>query len=469
MKTLTQLLQRAAALAILVLFTQLLPDDLNLLSLKFMGIVHSSALNPIFRLLTKIFSFGILNFIIAMFFIHNVIMKPRFVRNIDFAMFYFLSVAINSYFGILFTELSPFMRAIIINDADVTIYDCDTDFGMPSSHLFMVTAVYYMYKVRYFEKRKTIDQDPHDPSNQVPESDDITQIIAHNPRLKVIGPNDMSYIQFTIISMMYIGATALCRYMAASNFILQLAVGFCLSLLWSYVYFTYLSKPLQLLIYGLFISNQSAIQPLIFVNRSISLMLAMLIVLASIRSFFVNQNETDKLEQKIASSCNGYFSYGVQNIYESLGALIPLIMINMFTLNNASARYDKLITITYFDLHRGDKMIRSALFTISIIIIYLFKWGFNYIVHEMTGNKHYGIIHIAFHVLCCMILAYYYGNLLPLILLNNDILIQGDVPFTSSRESMAMRVDLKDYRNSDNYANERASDDIVEAGDKTVI
>ena len=443
MKTLTQLLQRTAALAIFVFTLQLVVRRLESSSLKLMAVFHTSALNPIFRLATKLFSFAVLNLIIATFFVHNYVVRPRFVRNVDFAMFFCLTLSMGSFFGALFGELRPYIQAVLTGNKEISIYDCEMGFGMPADHLFIVGAVYYMYRVRYFEERKSIDEDPSDPSNYAEYDDDVNgRMRAHKSVFKRSGPMELPYMQFTIVSWMYIAGTIVCRYIAASSFITQSVLSVSLSLLWSHVYFTYLSKPLQYLIYNLFVSSSDAAKPLRFVNRSIVGLLIVQLVLSATRSFFFNAKDAQKLSKQLAASCNPYFRFTMYDIYNSLYVIIPLLMINLFASVTDPGQYDIPVEGTYFDLHRGDKAIRAGLFITPLIAVYMLKWGFDYVLFELTGSRKYGGLHFMFHVMCCTALAYYYAIVLPSVMLKNGILIKGDIPFSSNRESIAFKKDV---------------------------
>lgn len=42
----------------------------------------------------------------------------------------------------------------------IKIFDCETDFGMPSAHMFFTISLFYMYKIHFFCKNTDFEFTP---------------------------------------------------------------------------------------------------------------------------------------------------------------------------------------------------------------------------------------------------------------------------------------------------------------------
>ena len=239
-------LQLLFAVIMLILVLQLEIDALSNIAAELLELLHGSFMLGAIRLITKTISYLFLGVIIVVFIVQCYIVNPNVIENNVGLTFFILSLVLNNWLKLLFGELRPFMYARLHGMDDVEIIDCETDFGMPSGHVFLVVSLYYLFKETFFrEKRSVIEKE----MQEINEDHHLFTQYFFNVQEQEVRYTDCQYKvrgramklgTFKALFISYIALVALCRYLAASHFVLQVFFGYLVAMLWSRFYFRYL-------------------------------------------------------------------------------------------------------------------------------------------------------------------------------------------------------------------------------------
>lgn len=429
MKTMYHILQPIASLAVIVFVLQLPVSDLHSFSVAIIEYLHDSVLNIPLRIVTKTISYLVLGCIILVFLVHNFIIKPKFARSMDYIMFLCSAIGLNCFLKVLFGEIRPFMY-VLMRKKESENFDCETDFGMPSGHLFLATCVYYMYRIRYFSNRPCPGEDGSALHIDLFDSEIETDfMVPYESKIKQEGPMELSYHSFNLLSGFYLFILAISRYVAGSHFILQVLFGFLFGFLYSYIYFRYFSMFYQKLVYSIYIDPPSRNLTLKAINRLFLTLLLIEAILVVCKMKLNNTKEVGMLEDLLTDACGFGFHLGLKNFHDSLNIFTPLIGLNMINLMDLSKRMPRTSEITYFDLKRTDKIVRFVFFLGPFLVVYLIKWSFDSMVFIITGEKMYSSISIVVQLISCVFMGYYYAILLPLLLYKTGLTLKKELPY----------------------------------------
>lgn len=182
---------------------------------------HSSALKPLLEQLNKLLSFAVPSLLAILFFGAAFVVKPNVVENTVTIIFVCSSFFLVSFVKILTAELRPFMLSKLQKLGAIHIFDCESDFGNPSTQVFVILVLYFLFKVAMFDAKRHIvlSKDP----NQEYEDENYLQNFFTFDRNYFILSEYCPFYQFKIplslfntVFIAYIVLVAFVRFLSGS-------------------------------------------------------------------------------------------------------------------------------------------------------------------------------------------------------------------------------------------------------------
>lgn len=427
MKTHIDLFTHLVSLGMLIFLFQIPIFDLSNWAVILLQMIQSSEYKDQMFLCTRIVSYGILFTLLGLFLIHNFVIKPNYLESTNYLVFLASTITINCWLKILFGETRPYMYALLSDKAIIEKVDCETDFGMPSGHLFVTTALYYVARVRYYETYKS---ESHRQSNIALEVNEgyfmrPEQIFIRVDRL-------IRYNTYNYLSIFYLVLLAICRYVAASHFIPQVIFGFLFGFAWSYIYFRYLATDLKLILYQLITKKGNTDVSLRKISGIFIIGSASSLGLVLCKLYLNNTVETTKLEKYLSDACGAGFHLGLRNFNDSFLGLVPLFMLYFYRLVDFRTRIPFYNAKTFIDLSFLRKVIRCILFCLPVALAIGLKYFFHYVISQIFSNVEYAIISLLAFIFICITLAFYYAAVQPLLLSKTGVLLSKEYIFADN-------------------------------------
>ena len=452
MKSSSDLFAHLVSLGMLIFLFQVPIFDLDNWGVMLLEMIQSSEYSETLFLITKIVSYMILCFLIGLFLIHNLVIKPNFIETSNYIVFLCSTITINSWQKILFGETRPYMYALLSDKAKLTMVDCETDFGMPSGHLFLTTALYYVVRVRYYE---TLKKESHNLSNLAL---NIREGYFLKPdKIYIKAGRTLSYNAYNYLSLFYILLVAICRYVAASHFLQQVVFGFIFGFVWSYIYFRYLSSDLKLIVYNLITKSKQAGNQLTTITLIFIAGTCLSFSLVLCKLYLNNTAETTKLEEYLTEACGPGFHLGLHNFSHSFLSIVSLVMLYSYKLVNIRSYILSPSAYNFGDLGFLRKLLRLFLFCIPIIIMIGLGYFFQYISSHFFTYEEYGIVSLVAFISTCTILAFHYAIVQPLLLYRFKVLLNKEFLFIKTQS-----LSLDSERSEDMHiCNDETDEDTV--------
>lgn len=139
-----------------IFLLQLTFVDSSKASIYFIEMVHSSPVIEVLMNINKLLSFAIPSLLAMVFFFTAFIVKPNIVDNTVTIIFVCSSFFLIGFVKIITAELRPFMLSKLANLGTIHIFDCESDFGNPSSQVMSCLVLYFLFKIIMYDDRRHI-------------------------------------------------------------------------------------------------------------------------------------------------------------------------------------------------------------------------------------------------------------------------------------------------------------------------
>ena len=118
-----------------------------------MAAIHDNEINHVLNTVTKFFSYIVIILIIFIWSIFQFVLYPNIVDSME-KIIYICSIFFLAALTKLWAaELRPFMLGLIIKDPiKMEVYDCESDYGNPSSLVMVTVCAYYLILALFAEK-----------------------------------------------------------------------------------------------------------------------------------------------------------------------------------------------------------------------------------------------------------------------------------------------------------------------------
>lgn len=448
MKNIFHFLHRITSVLLLIFLSEILFEPLSIGAVWIIQGIHQSPFNPFLIVFTKIISYGIVGVIAAFFVVHNLIIKPNYLRTFDFIVFLFFSLFLFSFLKSIFGELRPFMFSILEKYGTVYMYDCETDFGMPSGHVFMMTCFFFLFKMRYYTEEDEFFLDNTYERRMT--NKDYTYIKINEVVISSKSYFGMDYKLFKKGFSFYIFLVAVCRFIAASHFMNQVIFGCLCGCIWSKYYFAFISRPLKKMILDITFKRGSRQNSIKSINITFYSILTACTILVLTKLVFNNSEEIEVLEREIFNQCGLKFFLGLKNINDSFWGLLVLWMINLVNVVNLSKRIKVKPKKTFYQLSTVKRIIRILIICVPPGFIFLVKGTIDNMVVELIYKTRFDFLNMVNQIMMNLTLAFYLSILLPLLLYNTGVLLDSDFLFKEDFRSKSNKPDNKQINKNSN-------------------
>lgn len=451
MKKYVLILRIVLSLFILIFLSQIQYEQLSDISVNFLETIHKSILNPFIYIFTKIISYFILITIIVIYFIYTIIIKANIIDNATTLTFISWSVYIFCVLKMIFGELRPYMYALLYKRAEIEIYDCEPDFGMPSAHLFLATIFYYLFKKTFFCLDDEIQSTNFD-MDAFSARFEFEKVPSRYKKDGVLMFGAYFGIRpFNVLSFLYLILLALSRFFASSHYILQTVCGFIFGYYWAKIFFCYLNPKLRIFFADIIISpgSREKSTKLFYIIHLLFFALGLLIAL--FRNFFRNPLETEALTEILKNNCKTFFLLEFKNVYDSLILIIPMTFVFSYRNFNLSKIIDDSNkNIRFLDLLSSQKILRFLLLFFFAGIPYIAKTLLDYLIVSLYPTQNLNILNMLNSVLFYIIISIVLSLILPYLYFRNDSLLEFEYLTKEhfddniEKSDMSMISDIKD-------------------------
>lgn len=422
MKTFADLFSHLTSIALLVFLFQIPIFDLSDWGISILYKIQNSKYNYVFFAATKFISYHVLYSLVGLFFMHIVVIKPIFVETNNFVFFFCCSITVNCWLKILFGETRPYMYALLSHKLDIRNIGCETDFGMPSGHLFIATALYYMARVRYFV---TDVSKQHIFSNK--SHNCIETYCFKSETIKLRAEQRLRYYLFNFLSIFGFITLSISRYVAGAHFLPQVLFGFIFGFVWSHLYFKYISVTIRRFLYNLAtrkgdVDSYVAHFWVIYIYGCL-----IALALAICKLYLNNTVEFSLLEEYLLKACGPGLHLGLRNFQDSFLAVIPLFILVFHRTIGAGSQTQISCKKTFQNLTRTQQLLRLFIILTPPALIATINIRIKHHYRNNTIKSTYFIISLASMICCCVLIAFCYSILQPLFLYRFGLLLKGEL------------------------------------------
>jgi membrane-associated phospholipid phosphatase len=409
---------------------QLAHNPLSDFAVGIIGSIHKSSFNQFFIIFTKFISYAVLLTCLGLFLLQILYVSPHAVENASSITFLCLTIYLNSTLKLLFAEFRPYMWAVL-RKLEVQMYDCETDFGMPSGHVFLGVCFYYLLRMAIFEELEKLES----PRQVIDESRKsfVGHLIKFKDAKQKLGQAKFRFHVFEIkmhwfnfILLTYIILLAISRVLAASHYLSQVLFGFLTGFSWGWIFFTYLRQPLRGLVHEILAVPNSRPKTRRLINLTVLIMSLITTALYVIRQLLRNETERNLLVDFLKINCNSHMILENKNLQDSMLILLPVFMLNFYVIFPPR----KFISTTtearplFWSLNRENKLLRFVVLVLPMLFILIIKITIDKTIKQYYDHATvYDFINMAFFLL---MFAFLYSVVLPFIFNKLGILLRDE-------------------------------------------
>ena len=443
MKELTKISRMIIAIIVFIFITQILFERSSNFPLNIIESIHNTRLKDALVYISKIFSYLIISIFLVYFFMITFVVDPNIVDNTLNIIYICTSLFLAAYSKLLLAELRPFMYAYLTKSNKIWIFDCESDFGAPSNHIFYSVITYYLYKTRFFEKRYHVvlsEKRQDSSSNEFRKN--FFDLKKNDFVYKKDGWKIFNFFfplkLMNIIFFSFIGGLIFFRYIAGSHFFTQSFFSLILVFFWSHVFFVYLRLDIRRYIADIVTNPNTRLRSTKYFNFLIYLLIFHTFIMAICRSYFQNQAETDQLYHLISKKCDHFYTIENQSLKDSLILLFPIFLLNFYNfLNIGWTLKDKTKKNQRFrDLDTKKKGLRYLFFLSIAGLIFLLKISIDYIVIKNTVGNFFNGYNIFIYGIYMILLALFIGILYPYLMIKQEALLKYEFLYEEDFEIM---------------------------------
>ena len=423
---------RTVSLTIIILIfaMQIAYEPLSTFAVEIVGSIHQSAINQFLIVATKFISYVVLFGCMGLFLLQIFYVSPHAVENASSLTFLCLTIFINSALKLVFGEIRPYMLGIL-KDLNVTMYDCETDFGMPSGHVFFGVCFYYLLRMAIFEEMETIDI-PQEVANESRKSFVKSLVQPKTAKNRLDQAKFKFFIfeirmhVFNLVVITYVILLSISRVLAASHYILQVLFGFLAGFSWGWIYFTYLRQPLRSFVHEILAVPSARRKTRRMINLIAVVMFLLTIAIYLVRKIFRNEGEHLKIAIRLKLTCNRHIVLEDKNLLDSLLLWLPIFIFNMY----AVLPPKKFINATrslrpiFWELGKANKLLRFVVLLLPCLFVFLIKLFFDHVIK--TFYDHSTIFDYLSMIFILFLFAFLYSVLFPFILDRLGILLRNE-------------------------------------------
>lgn len=407
-------------------------------SFEAVSFLHSSAIGfPLF-VFFKAVNYVSLYGLVLVFLGHTIFVHPNWPNTLANITFFCISMALNSLLKLAFGEMRPFIRNLLGPNLKV-LNDCETDFGMPSGHLWFAVTLYQLYKVSFFEKMPEEGR-PRQPDAPLEFQDRQMQSLE----------SSMSFSLFNRLSFGYLFLLGVGRWGAGSHTVLQILVSLTLSLSLTNIFVAHHFRPLRSYFREMLVWPERKKASSFFALRVHAGLLGCISVLFVARTVLEDTAQQALLHERLFPVCGNCLVQQQKNLVEGMILFLPVFMIALLHSTRMSSRFNNYQRkqLHYFDLTRREKVLRLMIFVCLVIIPFFGKELIEYVtlwfVPESLALLFYGLIEVIalfLVALCIVVLA-------PIFLFEFSVLLKNEFVYIEDLQP------LPDPSQADDHAKE---------------
>lgn len=417
-------------IVLLIFATQIAYEPLSKFAVEIVGSIHESSLNQFLIIATKFISYAVLFGCMGLFVLQIFYVSPHAVENASSLTFLCLTIYLNSTLKLLFGEIRPYMFAIL-NKLPLDMYDCETDFGMPSGHVFVGVCFYYLLRMAIFEELEKLET-PQKVADESRKSF-VNNLVSLKATKQRLGQAKFRFFifeikmhMFNLVLLTYIILLAIARVLAASHYTFQVLFGFLTGFSWGWIYFAYLRQPLRSFVHEILAVPNARPKTRRLINLMSALMLAITLAFYLLRKLLRNEIERAVLANFLKVKCNSHMILEDKNLLDSMILLLPIFIFNIYALLplkkfiNAAPELRRV----FWDLSKADKLLRFLVFLLPTLFIFIIKVVLDHIIKRFYDYATiFDYLNMTFFLL---LLAFLYAVLLPLILDRLSLLLRNE-------------------------------------------
>jgi hypothetical protein len=423
---------RTVGLTILMLIfaTQIAFEPLSEFAIGIVGSIHKSSMNQFLIISTKFVSYAVLFGCLGLFVLQILYVAPHALENASSLTFLCMTIYLNSTLKLVFGELRPFMYSIL-KSLSVEMYDCETDFGMPSGHVFFGVCFYYLLRVAIFEEMENLDI-PQNVTNESRRSF-VRHLVNFTATKQKLGQARFRFFVFEIkkhtfnfVLITYIILLAIARVLAASHFTLQVLFGFMTGFSWGWIYFAYLRQPIRNFVHEILAVPSSRPKTRRLVNMITVVFLVITLILFFVRRLLRNEAQRAILAYFLKVKCHSHMILENKNLLDSMLILLPALIFNFYSLMPPKKFVNAPTDLRpeFWSLTKANKLLRFVVFMLPISLIVIVKVLLDKVIKSYyTYATILDYLNMAFFL---TLLAFLYAVLLPLILDRLNLLLKNE-------------------------------------------
>lgn len=431
------------SIIVFIFITQILFEQTSPFPLKIIEYIHDSPLKGSLIYISKVFSYLIIGLLLVFYFLYTFVVNPNVIDNTLSIIYICTTCFVCAYTKLILAELRPFMYAYLTKISKLWVFDCESDYGAPSTNIFYAVIVYYLFKTRFFERRYHIvlsEYRQDDRDNDFRSEFFEMEKNGYNYKeegCKIFG-SFFPLSLFNIIFYSYIGGLVFFRYVAGSHFLLQLICSLIMVFFWSNIFFCYLRLKIRKFIADIVTHPNTRLRTTKYFNLIIYLLIFHTLIMAFCRSYFQNQTETDSLYHLIRKKCDHFYTVENQSLKDSLILIFPIFLLNFYNFFNikSSLSNPQKKNQTYFDLDGKKKFFRYFFFLLFSGLTFLIKLSVDYIVIKNTESDFFNGYNMVIYGIFMILLAAFIGILFPYLMIKNDCLLKYELLYDEDFEKI---------------------------------